>query len=199
MVTKSREDIYEDAEIAHDLEDFFDEEEKGLQELANPNAEASRLVKDISDPTRLVRVYVTTTGEPRDVPKWTLDGRNSILRRRNNEGGREFSLRKPAGVTWEPGNVMCLLHPNHPRRAEFDAMGLRGKTCGALTGKHAGNLASEFSLDIHMAHRHQAEWSTIQRAEARIREEEYREFQRVQTQAARMAVEGSSKGRKGPE
>lgn len=193
MVTsRSREDIYEDAAIEAELEEFLEEEEKGLAELLR-GAETSRLIQDASDPTRLVWVYVNATGEPRHVPVWTLQGRNSILRRKAPDGSREFVTKPPAGKEWKQGNVKCLLHPNHPRRAEFDEMGLMGKTCGQLTGKHAGKLASEFSLDIHMRHRHSQEYATIEAFESKKREAEYREFQRVQTQAAMLALEANQK------
>lgn len=192
VAQRTREEIYEDAELEAELEEFLAEEEKELAAITR-GAESSRLIEENHDPTRLVWVYVNSTGEPRHVPVWTLQGKNSILRRRTHDGTREFVTRPPAGKEWKQGNVKCLLHPDHPRRKEFDELGLMGKTCGALTGKHAGSLASEFALEIHMQHRHRQEWATIQAYESRKRDEEYREFQRLQTQAARIAVEAAAK------
>lgn len=198
MVSRTRDEIYEDAAIESELEEFFDDEAEVTKITAG--AESSKWVKDISNPTRLVTVYLVSTGEPRHVPAWTLQGKNSILRRRTQDGQREFATKPPAGKSWEQGTVMCLLHPDHPRRAEFDAMGLLGKTCGALTGKHAGHLASEFALDLHMEHRHAAEWATIQRHEARMRDQEYRDFQRLQSEFARSQIEANQgKGKKASE
>ena len=186
----SRANVYEDAEIANAIEEI---EALEQSELALASAEEFArgsqnvpLVKDISDPSRLITIYVTETGEPRPVPAWTLEGKNSILRRRNEDGTRFFSAKQPANREWKKGSVLCMLHPDHPRRAELnEQIGLAGKVCPA------GHLASTFSLRIHMAHRHSQEWAAIQEYEQSARDEEDRRLRRIQAQAAEIAIQQS--------
>lgn len=175
MVTaRTSKDIFEDAELAEAVED--------LRRVAADGIKGEGIPQDISDPTILVTIYVAETGEPRHVPAWTLEGKNSIMRRRDENGQRVFVTKKPANSPWRQGDVLCLLHRDHPRRAEFEAMGLVGKFC------KAAHLGSDFSLNIHMQNRHKQEWATIQTAEQKARDEEYREFQKLQSQAALVAI-----------
>lgn len=201
MVALSRDELTEQAQIAAELEDFIEDEDRVLASISGDNPQPSKFIDENHSPTRLVTIYVKETGEPRKVPAWTLDGKNSILRRKRPNGQREFVTRPDqADAVFKGGDVMCLLHPKHPRRAEFDAMGLQGKTCGALTGKHAGNLASEFARDIHMEHRHHAEWQTIQRFESKQREDMAWKAQQAQVDLANALIEmNQPKGKKASE
>ena len=129
-------------------------------------------MRNISDPMRLIRVYIAATGEPRDVPFWTVDGKNSILRRKV-DGQRVFSVHPTQ--PWKGGEVPCILHPSHPNRERYNAMGLEGKVCPAA------HLASLYSQRVHAMHRHKTEWETIQAYEQLERDEEQRAFIRLQT------------------
>lgn len=79
-------------------------------------------------------------------------------------------------ITYDPhikmiaGNVKCMLHPDDPRRAEFDKMGLA--TC------HKSNLASEYEMTQHMQHRHKKEWAAIEKLRVDRERAEDRDFQR---------------------
>lgn len=93
---------------------------------------------------------------------------------------------RPAGVpVWVMGGVMCYLHPDHPDRKKFDAMGLSGRFCGDVTMgiPPAAHLASEYDRDQHMAHRHRREWGVIKNALEEEGKREDREIQRESIQA----------------
>jgi hypothetical protein len=140
-------------------------------------------VVDISDPTRLITIYESKTGEPRPVPAWTLTGKNSILRRKHEDGTRVFSDKQSGD--WAPGEVPCMLHAQHPRRDEFRKMGL-------INNCKSGNLASVYDQQQHMKLRHRREWATIEAAETRNREDEEREFRRLQAQVATATLAASN-------
>lgn len=135
---------------------------------------------DISDPMTLVPLYATATGERREVPVWTLEGKNSILLRRHEDGTKVFSSTKPPGKSWQPGQFPCLLAATHPDREKYVGMGLGLEPC---KGEH---LANPFQVERHMKNRHSQEWETI--VEDRAREE--REFQRAWMQAQTQAAQG---------
>ena len=67
------------------------------------------------------------------------------------------------GVRPEAGNVLCLLHPDHPDRAKYTAMGL-----GVCHNSHIWN--EEYELELHMKAKHRKEWATIERAREKERE-----------------------------
>ena len=154
-----------------------------VEELSVPKTEFQ--IKDASDPTRLVTIYKTDTGEPRPVPYWTLEGKNSILHNRLDDGTRAFSV-TPVG-NWKEGDVPCMLAKSHPRREEFREIGLRSFDCVAE------HLASIYDQRQHMMHRHGREWETIQAHEDRVRDDENREFMRIQARAAQAAIDGMKK------
>lgn len=116
----------------------------------------------IHDPTQLVPVY-DHMGEPRMVPIWTTDGKNSILRRRvPGSTKRAFTVDPPEGSTWKRGEVLCLLARNHPDRPRMDEIGLQGRFCDPFGGRDAEHLASPWAMRQHMAHKHKDEWALIQ-------------------------------------
>lgn len=131
---------------------------------------------DISDPTRLLRIYVAESGEPRDVPAWTLTGKNSILRRKNPDGTRVFTDKANSG-DWAPGEVPCMLNVAHPDRTAFRKMGL-------INDCPAAHLASLYDQQQHMKNRHRREWATIEAARTQLREDEERAFRQLQSEVA---------------
>ncbi len=78
------------------------------------------------------------------------------LRKRLPDGRRAFTGNKRNAPQWKAGNVLCWLHADHPRRSEWDSMGLAGHYCDAA------HLASPWSARIHMQHRHKNSWENIQ-------------------------------------
>lgn len=140
------------------------------------------LMKDISDPMTLVPLYATATGEPRPVPVWTLEGKNSILLRKNADGTPVFSTKPPANKPWALGTYPCLLAAGHPDRDRYIDMGLGVEPC---KGEH---LASPYQVEMHMRHRHSQEWKTIQDAEMRARDQRQQDFMELQTRVAQQAL-----------
>lgn len=97
--------------------------------------------------------------------------------------GKKLQAKLPDGrKAWSPtptkdysmGSTKCLLHAEHPRRAEFDEIGLTGKTC------LKSNIPSEFEVRQHMLHRHKQEWQVMEEARERAEKQEERDFRRMQ-------------------
>lgn len=97
--------------------------------------------------------------------------------------GKKLAQKLPDGSkAWSPtptkdysiGSTKCLLHIEHPRRKEFDGIGLAGKTCVK------SNIPSEFEVRQHMLHRHKQEWQVMEEARERAEKEEERAFRRMQ-------------------
>lgn len=118
-------------------------------------------VKDISDPVDNVTLYHRETGEPRTFPRYMLA---KTARKRLPGGG--FMLSDEPEVEAVKGTVMCKLHADYPRRAEWDNIGLRGRTCPAA------HLASDFDMEEHMRRKHRRETAVIEQYERRLREDE---------------------------
>jgi hypothetical protein len=131
-------------------------------------------IADISDPTRLLTIYVTKTGEPREVPAWTLVGRNSILRRKNEDGTRVYSDKQ--NPAFHAGAVPCMLHRSHPERETFRGFGL-------LVDCPASKLASYYDQQQHMKLRHRREWATIEENRNRLDRIRNEDFQKQQAEA----------------
>ena len=177
MQAQKLEELQEELEMIQDVDDLLREDfATAGGNLTDPGGG----LRNISDPTRLVRIYVTATGEPRDVPIWTLQGKNSILLRRDTDplspsfSKRVFST-KPT-EPWELGKVPCMLNQSHPNRAKYNQIGLAGRFCPAA------HLASIYSQRYHMEHKHKTEWATIRAFEAEEQAEEERVFRRLQTE-----------------
>lgn len=178
MATRTIAEVQDDLEVLEAVAELKKELGQTLPGEAVP--------QDISDPTQLVRVYTRATGEPHDVPLWTLEGKNSILLRNGPDGKREFSRTKPKDSVWAPGKVKCYLNPEHPDyKTMVQEVGLVGKSC------IAAHLGSEFSLRIHMQHRHSQEWATIEAHRERHEREEDRENARIMARAALKQMGGS--------
>jgi hypothetical protein len=180
-MTTDVEELVERARIAEEARALRQGTDMGGLLSDGPN---KGLMRDVSDPMRLVTLYATATGEPREVPAWTLEptSRNNILMRKNADGTPVFSGTPPAGKAWKLGTYPCLLSATHPERDKYVAMGLGFEPC---KGEH---LASPYAVEMHMRHRHSQEWQTIVSAEARERDDYQREFQRVQMQVAQQAL-----------
>lgn len=123
-----------------------------------------------------VRVYHRETGLASDV---LSDQLKMQLKKRfpsghHMAGQTVFSL-SPTVVPFR-GEVLCLLHPDHPDRPYLDTIGLRNKFC------YSAHIASEFDLEGHMAHRHSTEWKIMERARVQKNENEGRQLLREQTQ-----------------
>jgi len=137
---------------------------------------------DISDPMTLVPLYATATGELREVPVWTLEGKNSILLRKHEDGTKVFSATRPTNKAWQQGTYPCLLAASHPDRDKYTSMGLGLDPC---KGEH---LANPFQVERHMKNRHSQEWETIKEEEAREERQFQREWMKAQTAAAQAAI-----------
>lgn len=122
----------------------------------------------------LVAIYSTADGVVSVINVQNLAKKLS----RNDAGLRAFSL-EPTNPDWQYRidsvtgwpvklndlNFLCHLHPEHPNREKYDALGLKGKEC------QKSNIPGDFQVRMHMTRRHKVEWDTIQEAERREREE----------------------------
>lgn len=116
-------------------------------------------------------VYHTQTGERSVVNRNMLPAQ---LRKVRDDGKLAFTMAKPA-VPPRRGSTLCLLHVDHPRRAEFDALGL--PTCPKAT------LTSELQAEFHMQKKHKSSWAAIEKRREKSEKDEERELQRAFMQA----------------
>ena len=123
-----------------------------------------------------VYVYHTETGDRSRINSNMLAMQ---LTKTLENGVRAFTTEKPS---FEPdqGGIKCLLHPDAPNRAHYDALGFA--TCSKQ------NIPSPYQLQLHMAGRHRLENATINEEAEREEKEEEREFQRTLLQAAANGV-----------
>jgi hypothetical protein len=119
-----------------------------------------------------VYIYDSRTGER------SLTNRNMLptqLQKKRDDGTPVFTVVKPQAQPAR-GTLKCLLHPDQPERAQYDALGL--PVC------LKSNLTSPYQVEQHMRHRHPTEWATIEEERKRKEKEEDREFQRSLLAAA---------------
>ena len=123
-----------------------------------------------------VYVYHTETGDRSRINSNMLAMQ---LTKTLENGVRAFTTEKPS---FEPdqGGIKCLLHPDDPNRAHYDALGFA--TCSKQ------NIPSPYQLQLHMAGRHRLENATINEEAEREEKEEERECQRTLLQAAANGV-----------
>ncbi len=154
----------------------------GDSEVDNSLAE-SKLVSTAEDRTI---IYHIETGEPREI---LVNMLAKTLRKKSN-GKPVFSMTPPDKKPFL-GNVLCWLHPDHPDREEFDAMGLQGRTCPKST------ISSDYEAGQHMQHRHRREYQVITDYRESQRDEEMRNFQRQQMELLQKLAEKAVGGNGG--
>ena len=117
-----------------------------------------------------VRVYSTLDNMPSDV---LVNMLSKTLRKRWPQHPEVpsdmwdkpvFSLTAKGEYRPTENPLVCLLHPTHEKRAAYDAMGLKGRTC------RKANLNSEYHLEMHMRNRHKNEYSIIKKTDEIARE-----------------------------
>lgn len=148
------------AEGFHDIQTGVPELDAALAEPMN----GMRLTSTAEDRTI---VYDTTTNEPREI---LVNMLAATLKKRRADGKMAFTT-APMGE-YKLGETLCWLHPEHPRRGEWDALGLRGIVC------HSAHLASTFDARLHMEHRHARAWGVIKEELDRLTKEEDRALMR---------------------
>lgn len=122
-----------------------------------------------------VYMYDTHSGERR------ITNRNMLpdqLKKLRPDGSRVFTTAKPS-FSPARGTYLCMLHPDQPERAKYDAMGLA--TC------YKDNLTSPYQVRRHTQVRHSDEWATLEEERIRQEQEEERNFQRQLLSAASQA------------
>lgn len=189
MTTLTPDELQEEQELAAMLETLGESPDGEFSTAGGVLPKGEGLMQDVSDPTRLVPVYRTITGEREMVPAWTLAGKNSILRYREPDGSRRFSVQPTKKFVG--GKVPCMLHESHPDRQRFRDMGI--VRVGAAENCAAGKLGSLASQRTHMIRRHRQEWEMIQAAIAEEREEEQRLFMRLQIEQAQGRKAGNGR------
>lgn len=124
-----------------------------------------------SDPSSRdkVTIYSVETGMPSQVLVYMLAKKLSP----DKHTGKVMWSMTPTG-NYVQGSMLCLLHPDQPRRAQLDEIGLQGKVCTK------SNIPSAFEVRQHMTHKHQAEWAVMEEARLEAERQEERDFRRMQ-------------------
>lgn len=135
----------------------------------------------INKASQPVPIYEAKTGEKRLIPRINL---LMALKKRFNDpsdtewfGKRVFS--QAPGKPFVLGTHKCLLHPDQPERALYDAWGL--PVC------LSAHLASPEEVRRHMAKKHKSEYAQIKGEQERAEREEDRKRQQ-EMQAAMLAA-----------
>jgi len=123
-----------------------------------------------------ITMYHTMTGQPSEVLEYMVAKK---LGHKRPDGKSWWTLNKDSAPAWVRGTIKCQLHPEHEDREWLDSIGLQGRTCSPLRGRHKQNMDSDFALERHMEVKHPREWATIQREHARVEQQEERDFQRA--------------------
>jgi hypothetical protein len=116
-----------------------------------------------------VTIYSTDTGLPSRVLVNMLGKKLSM---RNADGSPVWS-QSPV-KDYFVGDMKCLLHKDHPRRSEWDGIGLSGAVCDK------SNIPSVFQVRQHMLSRHKQEWEVMEEERFRVEREEERAFRKMQ-------------------
>ena len=143
---------------------------------------ATPMVVDSITSAGYVRMWDTKTGRE------AYTNRNMIetqAKKRDKDGNPKWTFRDP-GIRPLSGTLPCMLNEAHPRRPEFDALGL--PTCPKVT------LFDEYQVTRHMRHKHRAEMAMIEERDEEAQRKTDRELQRATLQA----VLGSPAGEPAP-
>ena len=145
-----------------------------LGDSALEGGDAAGSMVQASDPASRdkVTIYSTESGLPSSVLVNMLAKK---LTQKLPDGRKAWSITPTK--EYFVGSMKCLLHLEHPRRGEWDAIGLGGKECPKA------NIPSDFELRQHMLHRHRQEWAVMEEAKAAAEREEERAFRRMQMEA----------------
>jgi len=143
----------------------------GVPVLGSTGNEKIHMVVDDIASAGYVRMWDTKTGRE------SYTNRNMIetqAKKRDKNGNPKWTFRDP-GIRPPSGTLPCMLNEAHPRRHEFDALGL--PTCPKAT------LFDEYQVILHMRHKHRAEMSMIEDRDAQAERKLDRELQRATLQA----------------
>ena len=143
---------------------------------------ATPMVVDSITSAGYVRMWDMKTGRE------SYTNRNMIetqAKKRDKDGNPKWTFRDP-GFRPPSGTMPCMLNDAHPRRSEFDALGL--PDCPKVT------LFDEYQVTRHMRHKHRAEMSMIEERDEEAQRKTDRELQRATLQA----VLGSPAGEPAP-
>jgi len=75
------------------------------------------------------------------------------------------------------GHELCLLHKDHPQRAEMDEVGFRNKFC------RKANLISEYEVQQHLQRKHKKAWEAKREHKQEAERREQMDLMRQQTEA----------------
>lgn len=128
--------------------------------------EAPMTVKELSS-AGYVYVWDTRTFERAPVLYYMVAAK---LRERRPDGSFIWTTNDP-GKLPKRGTHKCLLHPDSPKRAEYDSMGLR--TC------KKSNIINDFEVKQHMMKKHPKEWQAIEDVRKEAERQEDRKLQQL--------------------
>ena len=169
----ARNPVIEDQLMAAEIDEVKKTFRRGAPERVEKVAEAEESTS-IATADDLVAIYSLEDGTVS-----VINVQNLAKKLARNDAGKRFFSLEPTNPDWQYRidavtgwpvklnslNMLCHLHPEHPNRERYDALGLQGKEC------RKANIPGDFQVRMHMTRRHKVEWDTIQEAERRDREE----------------------------
>lgn len=187
MTTQLNDDVAEAIEIMDTAENvpqgkeaLENEIRSGIKKVDSGLTYTTEVMNDF-----LVPMWDTETGD------MSVTRRDLIplqVRKRREDGSRRFTFRQSEAPERRVGTLLCMLHKDHPDRAQFDQW--NAPLC------RKSNLVSAFDFRQHTQKRHQREWALmsehkqgIQSKQLSEERKEDREFQREQAQLTRQLLE----------
>lgn len=149
-----------------------------------------------SDTDELALIFEAVSGEPRMVPRVylakTLKKRHPLTNRPVFIAGDPDTGQPMTPVPdYQPGTLMCFLHPAHPERDALEAMGIgRDIVCGDNETAPAASFRTAFDLRNHEQKRHKRCWEIREENRGRMQADADRAEQRRYTEAI-LALAGS--------
>ena len=132
-------------------------------------------------PGKLVRIYDTKTGYVSTVLPYML---KNVMKMTHKDGSPRFS--RTQNVKPAEGSSWCFLNKNHPDNAQVREMGIVAQCSKPVP------LLSVVHAERHAETRHSDNWKAYQRMLQERRDDEQREFQRLQLEVLRMQVAGNA-------
>ncbi len=144
-----------------------------------------------------VELVSMITGEPREVLR--IDAPRVMRKRIPGTKDPAFWMEGLPGTppAYKSGELMCLLHPDHPNREWIDSVGLAGRTCNMMdtTKYNRADFQSTYDMEAHMRRAHQREFSIYNDALARQERAEEKEWRQAQLGLTEGLVEATKQAR----
>lgn len=158
-----------------------------ISELTEQENRDGVSVEVMSPKRRQVTLWEVATGEEVSLPLYQA---KAALARPPENGKPVFTERRELAAVRKANTVKCFMHEDAPERDILLSIGIN-KRCPN------GELASDYSKQVHAQHRHKQEWAMYQ--EYVKKEKEARSDERQQSQIdATLALAGMARGNAAP-